>query len=114
VTAPREVLERASTIFGNDKTLHWDRAMEMAGEQVAAEAADETERHAKATALTDSMRRFWTCGCCGTGNSLGAQDGLCDQCKPVVAQLRAERAAGELIGSLTRRQLAERYLERTT
>jgi hypothetical protein len=42
---------------------------------------------------------------------LGARDGLCDACRPVVAVVRAEGRAAEMIGDRSRRELANAYME---
>jgi hypothetical protein len=110
-TAPREVLERASIIFGNDRSLHWDRAVELAAEQIEAEQAIDAERQAKSKAFTDSIAAFWSCGCCGGNAGPGARDALCERCRFVVNVVRAERLGADVIGKHTRREMASAYLD---
>jgi rubrerythrin len=106
----RATIDRASHLFNATTTLDWDQALAEARRQLATEAEAEAEQHEKARAITDSMARMWSCACCGANAGPGARDGLCPTCRPVVAQVVAERNAAQAVGEHTRRQLAERYV----
>jgi hypothetical protein len=110
-TPGRETLERASAIFAADRTLDWATAVARAAAQLEAENAEEAERMAKAKEFTDSLAAFWSCGCCGANAGPGARDGVCSDCRAVVASVHAERRASSLVNGRTRRELAEAYLD---
>jgi hypothetical protein len=79
--------------------------------ELEAEAAERAEDEARGQALEDSFHRMTTCGCCRSASSIGARDGLCDACRPVVAELVTERRRSEVVNSRTRRELASAYVE---
>jgi hypothetical protein len=127
-TAPREVLERASQIFGTDKGMHWDTAMLRASEQIEAEHAARAERQAKQAAVAEEHRRAVACRSCDApgqltyigasererlqGSMHGFVDCLCSACRHVVLSEWTRRQGAELVDGKTRSALANEYLDR--
>jgi hypothetical protein len=110
-TPTREALDRRRQIWDRQPDLHYDEVITLANAELAAEQAEEAERHAKAKEITDSMSALWSCGCCAGNAGPGAQDGLCPDCRPVVARVIAERRASQLVNGRSRRELAEAYVD---
>ncbi len=80
------------------------------------------EERAEAAAASEAHRSYWDraiataldrrCACCGTGKvPMGAPQLLCRPCGVAIAQIRSERAAAEMVDGLSRRQLAENWLD---
>jgi hypothetical protein len=111
--ADRQTLQRASLLFNADTALHWDDALAQAAALLEVERADEAARQAKAREMTDGFARMLACPACGTGNTLGNRDGLCDPCGQTATVIRLERAAAETVQGRNRRQLVETWLDRT-
>jgi len=78
--------------------------------EAEAEAIEEAERRRIARGVAELHAWDRVCRCCGQGDA-GPVDGVCGECRAVLAALRAERLGAETINGHTRRQLAERYLD---
>ena len=80
---------------------------------MASEAEDRAEGDAQTAAMVQSMTNMmFRCNVCGGTKSHYARDGLCDQCRFVVAQVLAERNGAEVVrDGHTRREYVVAYLE---
>jgi hypothetical protein len=107
----REILERAGQIFNRDKSIHWDDAVRMAGEQLATEAAERAEGEARTQAFVASFQRMTACGACGAP-ALGNSGGYCRDCRDAAAVLHGLARLDDDIKGHTRRDLIQADLER--
>jgi hypothetical protein len=75
--------------------------------------AEERERLDRSNAeLGAALAGHWTCSACGIGNSFAAHDGLCNACRGVVARLRTDRAAADMVNGRQRVDWCSDYLTR--
>jgi hypothetical protein len=82
-------------------------------EEAAEQERVEAERIAQGNAELDSaLAKAWACQCCGNGDAAFQPDGLCRQCRSVIARIRSEVAMTEIVNGKSRRQLAEEYVLR--
>jgi TorA maturation chaperone TorD len=82
--------------------------------ELAAEAAQQAEDRKWADEMSESYKRLTSCSVCRSeSKTYRSTDGLGDACRGVVAMIRAERRATEMVGDVTRRELAEAWLDRT-
>jgi hypothetical protein len=80
--------------------------------ELEAEAAERAEADARSRELAESMNALaFQCASCGQTRSPHAADALCNPCRRVVAQVRADRAAAETVGESTRLALALAYVD---
>ena len=115
MTDTRERQRRIATAWAQNP----DSDVDAIAANVDAAMADEAEARAEGDAQTAAMVQSMTnmmfrCNVCGGTKSHYARDGLCDQCRFVVAQVLAERNGAEVVrDGHTRREYVVAYLERT-
>jgi len=108
----RERQSRIAALWQHKPDAPYEDIAAEADAQLADEAETQAEGEARAREFSESLTGLaYTCGCCGGTREPNARDALCPACRPVVAQVRAERAAGEQVGDSTRRALAEQYVD---
>jgi hypothetical protein len=112
ITHDRETIERANQLFQRQPNLHWDTALALATDQLQGERDALAERTSKGLEMAASLEAFWSCACCRVGTAgPGAVDALCPSCRPVVAEIMAERRAEEMVNGRSRRELAAAYVD---
>ncbi len=108
-----ERARRISAYWTHHPTATEDDVVAQVDAELEAEAADRAEQEAKTNAMTDSFKRMTGCGCCRVASAIGARDGLCDACRPVVAAIVAERNGADVVSDgRSRRELAAAYVDR--
>jgi hypothetical protein len=103
-------LERPVTLEGAG--IYPGSSLLLSPEEQEQHDAEERERSDTRIALLDAaLASVYQCRCCGGVAGLGAS-GLCTPCRSVIAQLVAERHAGEIVNGRSRSELAADYLAR--
>jgi hypothetical protein len=112
-TAQRERQQRIATLWSTQPGASLSEVEAAVDQDIAQEEAAQAEGQRRADSFADSFARMTSCPVCGA-SAIG--EGVCTNCRPVVAQLRAERLGTEIVEGLgrSRRELAELYLDRTT
>jgi hypothetical protein len=98
-------LEQAGLHPGSSFVASPEEAAEI--ERIEKERSD-----AKISLLDAALASVFECRCCGDVAGLGAHGSLCTPCRSVIAQLVAERHAGEIVNGRNRRDLVTDYLAR--
>lgn len=111
-TQERERQTRISARWNTYPHYAYDEVVAAIDAELAQEAYGRAEGEAWVKDMTDGMRRLWSCMCCGENRGPGVRDGLCPDCRPVYAQVVAERNAAQTVNGHTRRRLVEAFLDR--
>jgi hypothetical protein len=111
-TIDRERQRRIFALLDRKPAMTEDQAAAEIDAELEIENAQAAERQARADEMVASMDSLaFRCAVCGGTRSPQAADALCNPCRRVVAQVRAERAAAETVGESTRLALAIAYVD---
>jgi hypothetical protein len=111
-TTDSQRAQRIAQVWTREPDLSEEEVHQIVEADLQREAAERVEADAKSRELTASFEQMTACGCCHAVSAFGSRDGLCPDCRPIIGLVRAEHRATELVGDVTRRELAERYLDR--
>ena len=96
MTDSRERQRRIAMRWALDPDADVDKIAAAVDDDMAAEREARADEDAHIAGIVDSMGRMWMCSACGANRGPYAHDGLCDQCRPVVVQVLAERNGSRL------------------
>ena len=114
MTDSRERQRRIAQRWALNPDTDVDKIAAAVDDELAAEREARAEEDAHMTGIIDSMNRMWKCSACGVNQGPYAQDGLCDECRSVAAQVAAERNGSQVVrDGITRRDYVLAYLDRT-
>ena len=109
----RQRKQRIAAAWATEPDADLDTISAAVDEAIAAEADERAEAEAETKKMTDSMTRMmFTCGACGGTRLHTVTDGLCAECRGVMAQVLAERHGADVVrDGHTRRECVAAYLD---